>query len=95
MVEHFETKQIIIKANDLPYFTEELRKLKRQRLRVYNKEGKSAKYVELQNIFQQKLKVQLNKYKEKLLTEVQEGKRGSVYPALRKLGLRPGINTNR
>ena len=37
----------------------------------------------------------MNKYKEKLLTEVQEGKRGSVYPALRKLGLRPGISTNR
>ena len=91
----FPEKVIRIKSNDLPYFNEELRKLKRQRLRVYNKEGKSAKYLELLDLFKQKLGIQLEKYKDKLLTEVQEGKRGSVYPALRKLGLRPGTDNNK
>ena len=91
----FPEKVITIKSNDLPYFSEELRRLKRQRLRVYSKEGKSSKYLELLEQFNLKLKAQLQKYKDKLLTEVQEGKRGSVYPALRKLGLRPGTDANR
>ena len=34
------------------------------------------------------------KYLEKISIEVVEGKRGSTYPALKKLGLRPGEDSN-
>ena len=72
------------------YFTERLRVLKRQRMREYNKNGKSEKYFKLKEIFESQLNVELEKYKEKISKEVSEGSRGSIYPALKKLGLRPG-----
>ena len=36
------------------------------------------------------MKSELEKYKQKIIDEVSDGKRGSTYPALKKLGLRPG-----
>ena len=35
-------------------------------------------------------KVEMSKYLEKVKTEVTEGKRGSTYPTIKRLGLRPG-----
>ena len=34
--------------------------------------------------------MEISKYKEKIIKEVKEGKRGSAYAGLRKLGARPG-----
>ena len=86
----FPERTITIDSNDKPYFTERLRVLKRQRMREYNKNGKSEKYFKLKEIFESQLNVELEKYKEKISNEVLEGSRGSIYPALKKLGLRPG-----
>ena len=58
--------------------------MKRQRQREYHKNGRSNKYLK------QKLKNEKIKYIQKVQMEVSEGKRGSTYPALKKLGLRPG-----
>ena len=84
--EQFPLKKVTVTQGELPYFNEELRTLRRQRNRVYIKEGKSAKYHELQTKFQAKLKCEAIKYKDKIIQEVADGKRGSSYSAIRKLG---------
>ena len=88
--ETFPEKNIIISPEDAPWFTEELRHLKRQRQREYNRHGKSAKHLNLVKRFDEKAKLEISKYKEKITKEVLEGKRGSTYPAIKKLGIRPG-----
>ena len=86
----FPLKPITITSEDQPFFNEHLRALKRRRLREYTNHGKSEKYFELQTKFDHKFESELKKYKAKIELEVREGKRGSTYPALKKLGLRPG-----
>ena len=90
LCETFPEKRIILSPDDKPWFNEQLRQLKRQRMRQYERFGKSEKYIELKLRFEEKLKVEMLKYMEKVMTEVTEGRRGSSYPALKKLGLRPG-----
>ena len=84
--DHFPLKKVTITQGELPYFNEELKNIRRQRNRVYVKEGKSIRYYELQNRFQAKLKCEATKYREKIIQEVADGKRGSSYNAIRKLG---------
>ena len=88
--ETFPLKSIKISDYDQPWFTEELRALKRTRMREYTRHGKSEKYIELKAKFDRKFQNEVEKYKQKIELEVTEGKRGSYYPALKKLGLRPG-----
>ena len=90
LCETFPEKKIIISPDDKPWFNEQLRQLKRQRMRQYERFGKSEKYIELKFRFEEKLKAEMLKHMEKVMTEVTEGRRGSSYPALKKLGLRPG-----
>ena len=87
----FPTKEIQVGPSDLPYFTEELRKLKRQRLRAYTLHGgKSVQYQQLKIQFDEQLKKEAIKYRQKIETEVKDGKRGSGYKNIRKLGNLPG-----
>ena len=86
----FPCKTITIFADDKPWFNEELRTLKRSRLREYNRHGKSQKYLELQDKFDRKFKNEFHKYRLKIELEVSQGKRGSSYSVIKKLGLRPG-----
>ena len=64
--------------------------MKRQRQREYYKHGRSIKYLMLKEKFEEKLKIEKSKYIQKISLEVVKGSRGSIYPALKKLGLRPG-----
>ena len=84
--ETFPQKEVVIIEGYQPYFTEELRQMRRQRNRAYQRAGKSPTYSSLQKKFNDKLKCEANKYKQKILTEVKMGQRGSGYAALRKLG---------
>ena len=87
----FPKKTVSIGPDDLPYFTEELRRLKRVRLRAYEQHGRRSRlYIEAKEAFDRKLKREAVKYREKITQEVREGKRGSAYSAIRKLGNRPG-----
>ena len=90
LCEIFPEKAIIISPEDRPWFNEQLRLLKRQRMRQYQRHGKNDKYVELKTKYDEKLKHEMLKYLEKIAKEVSEGQRGSTYPALKRLGLRPG-----
>ena len=84
MVEHtFPEKIVHISYYDKPFMTQELKQLRRQRQRIYRKEGRSTKYLQLKTKFDQKLKMEAEKYKQKILTEVSEGKRNNLYKALK------------
>ena len=90
MTSTFPEKTITIYPDDKPWFTEKLRKLKRERQRLYRKGGKNEKYLECKEKFYELVKSEISKYKDKLITEVKEGKRGSAYKGLRKIGQKPG-----
>ena len=81
----FPEKTVKISSFDKPYFTEELRQIRRQRQRIYRKCGRSKKYLEMKQKFYQKLKREADKYVKKILSEVADGKRNNAYAALRKL----------
>ena len=83
---HFPTKVVSASHEDKPWFTEELRILKRKRQRVYTKEGQTPKYLSIKLKFENDAKEAALKYTEKIQNEVLEGKRGSSYAALCKLG---------
>ena len=81
----FPEKTVTISTKDKPYFTEELRQLRRQRQRAYRDGGKTDKYLALVKKFDEKLKKEVEKYRQKVLAEVAEGSRTSSYKALRRL----------
>ena len=81
-------KKITISPYDKAWMTEELKIIRRRRQRIYRSEGRSQRYVTLKKEFDDKLKSEAAKYVDKIKKEVVEGKRGSSYSALRKLGNR-------
>ena len=62
----FATKIISVSSYDKPFITEELKKLRRQRQRLYRKEGRSINYLKLKDLFDHKLKHVTNEYMNKL-----------------------------
>ena len=52
---YFPQKQVFVSNWDKPFFTEELRLLRRRRQRYYQKYGKNDTYVQLSADFQSKL----------------------------------------
>ena len=91
--ETFPERDICVSPEDSPWFNEHLRHLKRKRQRWYQRHGKDERYEQLQNHFDEKLKVEMIKYREKINIEVKEGKRGSSYAALKRMRMRPGDET--
>ena len=86
----FPEKEILVGPEEKPYFTEELRQIKRRRQRIYAKLGRRHwKYISLKQIFDDKLKHEARKYVARIQKEVKEGKQGSCYNSIRKLGFRP------
>ena len=81
----FPEKIVTVSSRDKPFMTEELRLLRRQRQRVYRKGGRNDKYLGLLKKFEQKMKIEAEKYRQKILSEVAEGSRCNAYSALRKL----------
>ena len=86
----FPEKTIIISSEDKPWFNEQLRQIKRSRLREYNKNGRSVKSIRLVATFTEKFQSEFEKYMKKIKLEVTEGSSGSIYPTIKRLGLRPG-----
>ena len=86
----FPLKAITVSSEDQVWFTEDLRALRRTKMREYARHGKSQKYCEIKEKFDKKFLNEIQKYKKKIELEVLEGQRGSYYPAIKKLGLRPG-----
>ena len=70
----FPEKNVTISNFDQPFITEELKMLRRQRIRIYNKQGRSQKYLEVRNHFETKLKLAAKKYWLRVLQEAASGK---------------------
>ena len=85
---HFPLKKVTITPYDKPWITNELKSIRRRRQRLYRREGRTLAYLELKAEFDDKLKIEAEKYMEKIREEVSCGKRGSSYSAIRKLGNR-------
>ena len=85
---HLPLRKITISPYDKPYFTVKLKLLRRQRQRTYRREGKSLTYLGVKKKFDDELKREVKKYIDKIEAEVVDGKRGSSYSAIRKLGNR-------
>ena len=92
--ETFPEKVITVSTEDRPWYNEKLRQIKRQRLREYESQGRSNKYLQLVAKFDRIFKSERTKYLEKIQLEVSEGKRGSIYPILKRLSLQPGVTTH-
>ena len=90
---HFPLKRISISPYDKPWITEELKSIRRRRQRIYRKEGRSEAYLELKCEFDTKLNAESNKYCNKIHEEVTNGKRGSSYSAIRRLGNRDFVES--
>ena len=91
----FPVKEVRVGNDDKPYFTEELRQVKRRRQRAYTLQGRRSQlYARLKQLFDAKLLNEARKYKLRIENEVREGKRGSGYKAIRKLGNKPGESQN-
>ena len=60
--EIFPQKTVSISEKDLPYMTEELKLLRRQRQRIYRKVGRAPKYIEVKTKFDLKLRQAAQKY---------------------------------
>ena len=87
-------KQVLSRPDDDPFVTENMKILKRSILREYEKRGKSLKYFEMKNSFEQKVKLEVAKYKLKIFDDVKYGNCTSTDSALRKIGVRPGDKTS-
>ena len=86
LVEHFfPLKTVKISSFDKPFFNDRLRLLRRQRQREYRKSGRSIKYLKLKSEFLEAFEFEAHKHKEKVISEVVDGTRGSAYKALKKL----------
>ena len=85
--ETFPEKTVTISDWDKPFMTQELKQLRRQRQRTYRKGGRTPKYLELKSKFDQKIKAEAEKFRQKILLEVTNGKRSNSYSALRKLDM--------
>lgn len=86
----FPWKTVTVRAGELPYLTEDLKKLRRLRDRTYGTQGRSPTFIRISEEFEAKNQNEAQKYKAKIIEEVREGKRGSGYSAIRKLGDCPG-----
>ena len=77
------TKKVNISSIDKPWITAELKMIKRQRQRIYRREGKSDRYKRKKKEFDDKKKEAVKKYKEKWIKELKEGTVKSIYKSLR------------
>ena len=84
--QYFPLKTVKLSSYDSPFFNERLRLLRRQRQREYRRAGRSEKYCEIKKSFDEAYQRAAHEYKDKIIDEVVNGKRGSAYKAIKKLG---------
>ena len=68
-------KTVHVSSFDQPFFTDKIRLLRRQRQREYRRAGKSKKYTQIKELFNELFEKEAHNYKDKVIAEVVEGKR--------------------
>ena len=79
-------KSIKVSTKDNPWMNMNLKKLRRQQQRIYAKEGKSLKYKQIKKEFEDEKRKAAERYKDKILDDLKEGRIHNSYKSLRKLG---------
>ena len=79
-----------VTQQDKAWISFELKKLDRLKKREYRRHGKSAKYLELLNKFNEKYKIAAKKHLDKSIRSLKEENPGKAYSALKKMGAQPG-----
>ena len=92
MDEIFPTKTVKISNKDKMWIDAELKQLDRQKKRIYSKEGKSKKYLELKEKFASKYAKGAADYLEKNVRALKESDPGKAYATLKRMGAQPGDN---
>ena len=90
--EYFPTKTVKLSNKDKLWIDAELKKLDRQKKRIYYKQGKSKKYLELKNLFDSKYKKAAAEYLEENVRKLKESDPGKAYATLNRMGAQPGDN---
>lgn len=88
--EHFPVKMYKISSQDLPYITNEIKKLDRHKRKERKKNGKSEKFKELKSKFDVILKIEATRYIKKNVTEAKSTNPAKVNIILKRLAEAPG-----
>ena len=88
--EFLPQKIVKIGIEDKPFMTNELKKLKRLRMREYVRNGKSEKYIKLREEFKVKFKKESQLFLRKNVDSLKESDPGKAYNVLKRMGAMPG-----
>jgi hypothetical protein len=83
--EHLPTKVRKITIEDQPFFTEELKKMKRKKNKVYNKERRSEKWKKLEDKYQKNLDKTKRSFFKKKVEDLKTKNKGQWFTELKKL----------
>ena len=73
-------------SQDKQFITAELKQIKRQKNREYNKRGKTEKYKKLDTLFRTKYKIEAEKYLNKKLDALRDVNPCQAFSVLKKMG---------
>ena len=90
MDEIFPTKTVKISTKDQPFITAEIKQLDRQKKRMYRRQGKSTKYLELLEKYEAKYKKAAAEYLVKNVNDLKKSHPGKAYSTLKRMGAQPG-----
>ena len=88
--EIFPKKITKLCIQDKPYMTYELKALKRKRMREYEVNGKSNKYIRLKKEFEEKFKKAGQTFLRKNIDHLKETNLGQAYNIIKRMGAQPG-----
>ena len=83
-------KTMRVNKDDKPFINQELKSLKRRKMREYIKRGKSAKYRKLAKEFENKFKAAAQRYLRGKIDDLKDTQPGKAYNVLRSMGAKPG-----
>ena len=88
--DYFPLKFSRAPITDKPWISKELSQLSRRKMREYEKNGKSSKYIDLRDQFNRDLKLAISNYRQKQLDSVKNSTVKTGYFILKKMGARLG-----
>ena len=78
-------------SQDKAWINKELKKLKRRKMREWQKRGKTLKYEKLSEEFERKYKTAAQKYMRTKIDALKETKPGKAFGILKSMGAQPGV----
>ena len=86
----FPTVTVRTNSQDLPFITDQLKKLARRKKQEYKRHGRTQKYRKLNEEYKAMFKIEANRYVEKNVREIQNSQPGRAARILKQLGAAPG-----